>query len=49
MLRLEGMKLEWLALEYGVSVPTIFRIVNKVNKIDAILALPNKGLTDGTY
>ena len=31
-LRMDGMKLEWLALEYGVSHMTIYRIVKNIPK-----------------
>jgi DNA-binding CsgD family transcriptional regulator len=32
-LRMEGMKLEWLGMEFGVSHMTIFRLVKNINKV----------------
>jgi DNA invertase Pin-like site-specific DNA recombinase len=32
-LRMEGMKLEWLGMEFGVSHMTIYRIVKNINKV----------------
>jgi hypothetical protein len=30
---MEGMKLEWLGMEFGVSHMTIFRLVKNINKV----------------
>ena len=32
-LRMEGMKLEWLGMEFGVSHMTIYRLVKNINKV----------------
>lgn len=32
-LRMEGMKLEWIGLEFGVSHMTIHRLVKNINKV----------------
>ena len=50
MLRLEGIKLEAIAAEYGVSHMTIYRYVKDIDirhKKDAILQI-QEGETDGT-
>ena len=49
-LRMEGMKLEWLAAEFGVTAVTIHRVLKKLNTAQensAILQI-QEGETDGT-
>ena len=48
-LRMEGMKLEWLAAEFGVSHVTIHRIVKNLNtaKENSVILQIQEGEIDG--
>lgn len=41
-LRMDGLKLEWIAMEYDVSITTIQRVINTEYKNGATIAIQKK-------